>query len=111
MDTKRDPRMIQGKLYTIVKGDKDPEGQTIQVKPTEYLLGLKPHEAIDELQANVQFIAQQLEDCSGEDFEVPKNIDKVRGLIFELEIAQGYLAEVFKSWQARHGGHAEGPGD
>ena len=48
--------MIQNKLYTVVKGEKDSEGEKIRVKPTEYLLGLKAHEAINELQANVQSI-------------------------------------------------------
>ena len=93
--------MIQNKLYAIVKGEEDSEGQMIHVEPTEYLLGLEPHEAIDELQANVQSIAQQLEEYSEEDLEIPENVEKVRDLVLELEIAQRYLAEVFKSWQAK----------
>ena len=66
-------------------------------------------EDIHELQANVQAIAQKLEDCSKEDLDLPKNVEKVRDLVFELEIAQGYLAEVFKTWQARNGVKAQDP--
>ncbi len=102
--------MTVNKLYAIVTGEKDSEGQMIKVKPTEHLLAMKPHEAIDALQANVQSIAERLEECSGKDLEVPENIEKVRDLVSELEIAQGYLAEVFKSWQAEQGIQAEGPG-
>lgn len=101
--------MIENVLYTVIKGEKDAEGQMIRVKPTKYLLGLNPHEAIDALQANVQTIAQRLEDCSQEDLELPKNVEKVRGLVFDLEIAQGYLAEVFKAWQARQQATTQDP--
>ena len=101
--------MIQNKLYTVVKGEKDSEGEMIRVTPTEYLLGLKAHEAINELQANVQSIAQQLEACSQEDLEKTKNIERVRDLVFDLEIAQGYLAKVFKTWQAKQLGKTQGP--
>ena len=93
--------MIQNKLYTVVKGEKDSEGEMIRVTPTEYLLGLKAHEAINELQANVQSIAEQLEACSQGDLNKTENIEKVRDLVFELEIAQGYLAKVFKTWQSK----------
>ena len=103
--------MIENRLYTIIKGEQDSEGQMVHVKPTEYLLALEPHDAIDELQANVQVIAQQLEECSQEDLKIPANIERVRDLVFELEIAQSYLAEVFKSWQARQRPHVEDPGD
>lgn len=99
--------MIQNKLYTVVKGEKGSEGEMIRVTPTEYLLGLKPHEAINELQANVQSIAEQLEACSQEDLKKTKNIERVRDLVFELEIAQGYLSKVFKTWQAKQSGNAQ----
>jgi hypothetical protein len=101
--------MAENRLYTIVKGEQDAEGQMIRVKPSEYLLGLKAHEAIHALQANVQAIAEKLEDCSSADLEMPENVEKVRDLVFELEIAQGYLAEVFKTWQATHGAKAQDP--
>lgn len=101
--------MAENRLYTIVKGEQDAKGQMIRVKPSEYLLSLKAHEAIHELQANVQAIAQKLEDYSKEDLDLPKNVEKVRDLVFELEIAQGYLAEVFKTWQARNGVKAQDP--
>ncbi|MBW2109478.1 MAG: hypothetical protein JRI36_12560 [Deltaproteobacteria bacterium] len=93
--------MIGEKLYSVVFGEKDDRGQQIRVKPTPYLLGLKPHEAINALQENVQAVAEQVESCSDLDLSVPENMAKVRDLVFELEIAQGYLAEVFKTWQAR----------
>jgi hypothetical protein len=102
-------KMMQNKLYTVIKGEKDSEGEMIRVKPTEYLLGLKAHEAINELQANVQSIAEQLEACSQEDLNKTKNIEKVRDLVFELEIAQGYLAKVFKTWQTRQSNNKQGP--
>jgi chaperone required for assembly of F1-ATPase len=101
--------MAENKLYTIVKGEHDAKGQMIRVKPSQYLLSLKAHEAIDELQTNVRAIAKKLEDFSKTDMDLPENIEKVRDLVFELEIAQGYLAEVFKAWQARHGQKAQGP--
>ena len=88
--------MTSSKLYTIITGEKDSEGQAIKVEPTQYLLAMKPHEAIDALQSNVQAIAGQLEECSRGDLEAPENIEKVRDLVFELEVAQGYLGEVFK---------------
>jgi hypothetical protein len=93
--------MIGDKLYTIVYGEKDKKGQQVRVKPTQYLLGLKPHEAIKALQENVQAVAEQVERFSDLDLDVPENRTKVRDLIFELEIAQGYLGEVFKAWQTR----------
>jgi hypothetical protein len=101
--------MSENKLYTIVRGQQDSKGQMIRVKPTKYLLGLKPHEAIDALQANVQAIAEALENCAKEDLDVPENVEKVRHLVFELEIAQGYLAEIFKTWQAKQGAKAQAP--
>jgi len=101
--------MIENSLYTIVKGQEDSDGQMIQVKPTEYLLSLEPLEAIDKLQANVQSMAQELDLYSKDDLEVPENIEKLRRLVFELEVAQGYLSEVFKSWQATQRGQAQSP--
>jgi hypothetical protein len=98
---KRGLAIMKNKLYTVLRDEQDSGEQMIRVKPTEYLLGLKAHEAINELQANVQVIAEQLEECSREDLDVPENVEKVRDLVSELEIAQGYLAEVFKSWQAK----------
>ncbi|MDY6952190.1 MAG: hypothetical protein SWE60_11805 [Thermodesulfobacteriota bacterium] len=98
--------IIENSLYTIVTGEKESDGQTVQVKPTAYLLSLEPLDAIDKLQANVQSIAQELDRYSKDDLETPEKIEAVRDLIFQLEIAQGYLAEVFKSWQATQGGQA-----
>lgn len=98
--------ITENSLYTIVKGQKESDGQTVQVKPTEYLLSLEPLEAIDKLQTNVQSIAQELDHYSKGDLTVPEHIEKVRDLVFRLEIAQGYLAEVFKSWQATQRGQA-----
>ena len=102
--------MIENKLYTVVKGEEGSEGEMIRVTPTEFLLGLKPHEAINELQANVQSIAEELETCSQEDLKKTENIERVRDLVFELEIAQGYLAKVFKTWQAKQSGNTQEPG-
>lgn len=93
--------MIGEKLYSVVFGEKDDKGQQIRVKPTPFLLGLKPHEAINALQENVQAVAEQVEGCSDLDLSIPQNMAKVRDLVFELEIAQGYLAQVFKAWQER----------
>jgi len=101
--------MIENILYTIVKGQEESDGQMVQVKPTAYLLSLEPLEAIDKLQANVESIAQKLDHYSKGNLDVPKNVEKVRHLVFELEIAQGYLAEVFKSWQATQREQAQSP--
>jgi hypothetical protein len=101
--------MAENKLYTIVKSEQDAKGQMIRVKPSQYLLGLQAHEAIHELQVNVQTLAEKLENCSKADLDLPENVEKVRELVFELEIAQGYLAEVFKAWQTRHGVKAQDP--
>ena len=99
--------MIQDKLYTIVRDENDPEGQMVSVEPTEYLTKLKPHEAIAELKSYVESLAADLEKCSQEDLDIPANIEKVQKLLFELEVAQGYLARVFENWKATRRGHTE----
>jgi hypothetical protein len=93
--------MNENKLYTVYKGKGDSNGGMIRVRPTEYLLELQPHEAINELRAHVQAIAAQVEDQTKHDLNGQGQVEKLQDLVFELEVAQGYLAQVFKAWQAR----------
>lgn len=96
--------MVKNKLYAIVKDENDPEGQMVNVEPTEYLTKLKPHEALSELKSYVESLAEDLEKCSQEDLDTPARVEKVRDLLFELEVAQGYLSRVFEDWKSTHQG-------
>ena len=100
-------KMIDNKLYTITKGKNETEGQEIGVEPTKYLMGLQPHEAIAELQSHVESLAEELEKCSGEDLDIPEHVEKIRNLVFEVEVAQSYLAQVFKAWKGGQQGDSE----
>jgi hypothetical protein len=99
--------MIKNRLYTITKGKMDDDGQAIRVEPTEYLMGLQPHETIAELQSHVESLAEKLEKCSSEDLDIPEHVEKIRNLVFEVEVAQGYLAQVFKAWKGGQKGDSE----
>jgi hypothetical protein len=104
------PQVTYNKLYTITKGENDTEGQMIRVKPTEYLLSLEPQHAIVELKGYVESVSAELEECSKKDLDIPENVEKVRSLMFDAEIAQGYLAQVFKAWQAKQQAQPEDSG-
>jgi hypothetical protein len=101
---------IQNRLYTIVRDENDPKGQMVKVEPTEYLAKLKPHEAITELKSYVESLAADLEECAKEDLEIQTNVERVQKLLFELEVAQGYLAQVFESWKAAQKVDTRNPG-
>ena len=92
--------MRHRKLFTIVKDKGDPEGQTVTVEPTEYLTKLKPDEVIGVLQSYVKELAEDVDQCSQEILQTPENREKLAELVFELEIAQKYLAQVFEEWKA-----------
>ena len=92
--------MAGNNLYTVFKSEIDSKGEIIRVKPTEHLLGLEPHQAIRELHANVEAVADQVKDYSKRDLNVPGQGKKLRNLMFELEVARGYLMQAFKAWQA-----------
>lgn len=92
--------MNENKLFTVLEGEADSKRPMVQVRPTEYLLGLHPHEAINVLRANVQTITEKVENCSKGELTIPKQDKKLQDLVLELEIAQGYLAQAFKTWQA-----------
>ena len=87
------------KLFTIIKNKDDPEGQTVTVEPTEYLTKLKPDEVISELQSYVKELAEEVSQCSQEILQAPENQEKLPKLVFELEVAQKYLAQVFEAWK------------
>lgn len=55
----------------------------------------------------MESLAAELEERSKEGLEAPENVEKMRHLLFEVEVAQGYLAKVFKAWQARQQVHSE----
>jgi len=90
----------QNKLYAITVID-DPEGPTVRVKPSEYLVERLPHEAVAELKAHVKSLEDDLarysEAFSDEELKIPENFEKVRKLEFELQIAQNYLIHL-KEW-------------
>ena len=88
------------KLFTIVQDKDDPEGQTVTVEPTEYLTKLKPDEVISELQTYVKELAEDVDQCSKEILHTPENQEKLPKMVFELEVAQKYLAQVFEEWKA-----------
>ena len=88
------------KLFTIIKNKDDPEGQTVTVEPTEYLIKLKPDEVISELQTYVKELAEEVDQCAKEILHTPENQEKLPKLVFELEVAQKYLAQVFEEWKA-----------
>jgi len=92
--------MRHRKLFTIVKDKDDPEGQTVTVEPTEYLTKLKPDEVIGVLQSYVKELAEDVDQCSQEILQTPENQEKLAELVFELEVAQKYLAQVFEEWKA-----------
>lgn len=102
--------MTQNRLYTIVRDENDPEGQMVSVEPTEYLEKLKPHEVIAELKSYVESLAADLEECAQEDLDIPANNEKVQKLLFELEVAQGYLSRVFQDWKAGQKAHTRNSG-
>ncbi len=91
--------MTQNKLYRIIRDENDPEGQMVSVEPTEYLTKLQSHEAIAELKSYVESLAEDLEKCSQEDLDIEGNVESVQKLLFELEVAQGYLSRVFEEWK------------
>jgi len=99
--------MPQKRLYTIEVGAEGSEPRDVQVKATDYLTGLAPHEAIHELQQNVMSLAIAVEEAAKTDLEVPENLEKVRDLVFQLEVAQNYLAQVFESWKAERENHGD----
>ena len=92
--------MTGNNLYTVFKSEKDSKGEIIRVKPTEHLLGLEPHQAIRELRADIEAVAAQVKDYSKHNLNVQRQDKKLRNLMFELEVARGYLMEAFKAWQA-----------
>lgn len=92
--------MTYRKLFTIVKDKDDPEGQTVTVEPTEYLAKLKPDEVIGVLQSYVKALAEDVDQCFQEILGTPENEEKLAKLVFELEVAQKYLAQVFEEWKA-----------
>jgi len=91
--------MTHNKLFTIVKEENDSEGQSVTVEPTEYLTKLEPHEVINKLRAYLNSLTEDVEQCVQENLEAPENPEKLRKLVFELEIAQRYLAQVFEVWK------------
>lgn len=91
--------MTHNKLFTIVKEENDSEGQSVTVEPTEYLIKLKPHEVINELRSYVNSLTQDVEQCVQKNLDTPENSEELRKLVFELEIAQRYLAQVFEGWK------------
>jgi hypothetical protein len=88
------------KLFNIVKDKGDPDGQTVTVEPTEYLTKLKPDEVIGVLQTYVKELAEEVDQCSKEILQKPENQEKLPKMVFELEVAQKYLAQVFEEWKA-----------
>jgi phosphoribosylamine-glycine ligase len=88
--------MTHNKLFTIVKDENDPEGQSVTVEPTEYLAKLGPPEVINVLRAYVNSLAEDVEQYFQDNLEKVESLEKSRTLVFELEVAQRYLAQVFK---------------
>jgi len=82
--------MKENKLYTIVTGNES-ERRPARAKPTEYFQGLKPQEAIAELDAHINFLEEELRQYANVDLKVPENLDKAREVSSELEIAQDFL--------------------
>ena len=93
--------MNDNRLFTIYKKTSDSEEETLRAKETKYLLSLRPHEAIKELRAKIRAIAEKVEYFTKSDLHGPEQIERLRDLVFELEVAQEYLVDAFKAWQAR----------
>ena len=99
--------MTHNKLFTIVRDENDPEGQSVTVEPTEYLSKLEPHEVINVLRAYVNSLAEDVEQYFQDNLETAESLEKSRTLVFELEVAQRYLAQVFEGWKDTQGKNSE----
>ncbi|NVM20926.1 MAG: hypothetical protein HWN68_04015 [Desulfobacterales bacterium] len=99
--------MSHNELYTITKDENDPDGQTVNVEPTEYMTSLEPHEAISKLRDHVEILAGELKKCVRQDLKIPENMANVQKLTFKLQVAIAYLTRLFESWKATQQGYAE----
>lgn len=82
--------MKENKLYTIVAGDES-KSRPARAKSTKYFRGLKPQEAIAELNAHINALEKELHQYADVDLKVPENLDKAREVSSEIEIAQDFL--------------------
>jgi hypothetical protein len=80
----------KNKLYTIVAGDES-KRRPARAKTTKYFRGLKPQEAIAELNAHMNALEKELREYADVDLKVPENLDKAREVSSELEIALDLL--------------------
>ena len=102
--------MTLNKLFTVAKDEKDAEGKTLTVKPTEYMAQLEPKKAIAELKTYVQTLAENLEQRAQKDLATNESVEEIKEQMFELEVAQSYLARVFESWKASQKTDTKNPG-
>lgn len=102
--------MTHNKLFAVVKDEKDPEGKTLTVEPTEYMAQLEPEEAIAQLKMYVQTLADNLEQRAKKDLATNESVEEIKELMFELEVAQLYLGRVFESWKAAQKADTKKPG-
>lgn len=96
--------MNRGKLYairkhyTIVKNV--PQGPTVTVKPTAYLLRLTPDVAIAEITCYIEWLEGSLR--QDPEASTSEDSEKVRKAQFELEIAQQFLADLKHRYEAEN---------
>ena len=76
-----------------------PQGPTVTVKPTAYLLGLPPQAAIAEVTSYIESLEADLRQYS--EVSTSKDREKVSEAQFELEIAQQFLADLKQRYENR----------
>jgi len=94
--------MKRNKLYSTVIDKTDPDGAKITVKPSKYLKKLHPEDVIDELQAHIQSLKDDLIRYSQTNLSVAKNRNRIDKLGSEFDVAKMYLAHFKQTYEALH---------